>query len=76
MRRSLRCIEVAGWPVLFGFDDAARLPGTAQLSVWQVQNPNRQARGVGQSAIVRKQVGAKVLGERHVHGVSEGNVCP
>jgi len=55
--------------------DAACLPGTAQLSTWQVQYPNRQARSVGQSAIIRKQVGAKVRGERHVYRVSEGDVC-
>ena len=55
--------------------DAACLPGTAQLSTWQVQYPNRQARSVGRSAIIRKQVGAKVRGERHVYGVSEGDVC-
>ena len=35
-----------------------------QLSAWQVPHPNRQARGVGQSAIIGKQVGAEVFGER------------
>jgi hypothetical protein len=53
----------------------ARLLGTAQLSVRQVQYPNRQARGVGRSAIIRKEVGAKVRGERHVYRGSEGDVC-
>jgi hypothetical protein len=47
----------------------------AELSTWQVQYPNRQARGVGQSAIIRKEVGAKVCGERHVYSVGEGDVC-
>ena len=47
-----------------------------QQSAWQVQDPDWQARGVGQSAIIRKQVGAKVFGERHVHRVSEGDVGP
>lgn len=31
---------------------------------------------VSQSAIIRKQVGAKVLGERHVSCVSAGDICP
>jgi hypothetical protein len=49
-------------------------PAASRLG--EVQHPGWQARSVGQSAIIRKQVGAKVLGERHVHRVSEGDVCP
>jgi hypothetical protein len=47
--------------------DAACSPGTVQLSTWQVQYPNRQARSVGQSAIIRKGVGANVRGERDIY---------
>lgn len=57
-------------------DDAACLPVWVQSSARQVQHPDWQARGVGQSAIIGKQVGVKVLGERHVHRVSEADVCP
>ena len=53
-----------------------RSSGPAASRLGEVQHPDWQARSVGQSAIIRKQVGAEVLGERHVHRVSEGDVCP
>jgi hypothetical protein len=31
-------------------------------SAWEAQHPDRKARGVGQSAVIGKQIGAKVHG--------------
>jgi hypothetical protein len=43
-------------------------------SAWEAQHPDRKARGVGQSAVIGKQIGAKVNGWRHVDRISKNDV--